>query len=108
MMEELSKAADENIPVDLKVRRLKIVVPNFSQILSSQLEEFIIVILRVSQATFGKFSMDNITTCAFGVKPSSFAGGEFVQNAKNVFRRCPADGIKFASLMIPGMKQVIL
>ncbi len=38
---------------------------------------------------FGKFSMDTIASCAFGVDAGSFNEGEsiFVQNARRVFKR---------------------
>ena len=38
---------------------------------------------------FGKFSMDTIATCAFGVEADSFGDKEtvFVKNAKSIFTR---------------------
>ena len=37
---------------------------------------------------FGKFSMDTIASCAFGLDAQSFTNGDsrFVQNARSVFR----------------------
>jgi cytochrome P450 len=39
--------------------------------------------------TFGKFSMDSIASCAFGVEAQSFTSSgesQFVKNAKGIFR----------------------
>ena len=59
------------------------------------------------KTSFGRFSMDSIAACAFGIDPGSSAGNaDFVDNAKNVFRRGGADALKFGLLMVPGMKQV--
>jgi cytochrome P450 len=41
--------------------------------------------------TFGKFSMDSIASCAFGVDAQSFTnsdGSQFVENARNIFKYC--------------------
>ena len=44
----------------------------------------------------GKFSMETIATCAFGVNAETFTSddSQFVQNAKAIFRStpCPIDG----------------
>lgn len=55
---------------------------------------------------FGKFSMDTIATCAFGVDSGSFMAKEesdFVKNAKAVFTRTAKDQFKLFCSLIPGL-----
>ena len=53
---------------------------------------------------FGKFTMDNIATCGFGVDAQSFATEEspFVKNAKQVFRRTTMENLTLPLVFIPG------
>ncbi len=58
----------------------------------------------------GKFSMETIASCAFGLSAGSFACDtetEFITNAKATFSMKPADGIRMLSYMIPGIRQAI-
>ena len=54
--------------------------------------------------TFGKYSMDTLATCAFGVNSGSFSNKEskFVEYAKNVFQQTMEEGIKILMTLIPG------
>lgn len=59
--------------------------------------------------TFGKFSMDTIASCAFGVDAESFENKNslFVENAANIFKISLVDGLRFVVLhLIPGMNKV--
>ena len=52
---------------------------------------------------FGKFSMDTIASCAFGVDAQSFKENKtlpFAENAGNVFKRGPFDLLKFLIMMV--------
>ena len=51
----------------------------------------------------GKFSMDTIASCAFGVDSQAFTNpnSEFVYNASRVFSQTFTDGLKFALLFVP-------
>ncbi len=58
------------------------------------------------KSLLGKFSMDTIASCAFGVDAKSFdvAESDFVHHAKNVFRFKPKDILKVIFLvLVPGM-----
>ncbi|TRY75154.1 hypothetical protein TCAL_08536 [Tigriopus californicus] len=58
------------------------------------------------KAIFGKFSMDTIATCAYGVDSGSFLAkdeSEFVRNAKSVFTRTAKDQLKLFCSLIPGL-----
>ncbi len=58
---------------------------------------------------FGKFSMDTIASCAFGVDAKSFdvVQSDFVSNAKNVFKFNAQDVLKILGLiLIPGMARI--
>ena len=54
--------------------------------------------------TFGKFSMDSIASCAFGLDAQSFSNraSKFVENARSVFRRNIWDALKLVPFFIPG------
>ena len=54
---------------------------------------------------FGKYSMDTIASCVFGVDAQSFTDKEsqFVENAKRVFRRSWAENIMLALFLVPGV-----
>ena len=56
----------------------------------------------------GKFSMDSIASCAFGVDAESFTSREsqFVQNASRIFTTTRLDAFKNSLLMIPGMRSL--
>nr|AIL94158.1 cytochrome P450 CYP3026A4 [Tigriopus japonicus] len=58
---------------------------------------------------FGKFSMDTIATCAFGVNAKSFEDESsiFAKNAKAMFRSSGEEILKFIIAMIPGGKVVL-
>lgn len=61
---------------------------------------------------FNKFSMDTIASCAFGIDAQSFAtdgGGDsqFVNHAREIFRRNLTDFVKFIAAMLPGVRQVM-
>ena len=62
-----------------------------------------------TRVKFGKFSMDSIASCAFGVDAQSFSNNDtkFVKNAREIFRRKLVDGLKFLGLMIPGGKKLM-
>jgi len=55
---------------------------------------------------FGKFSMDSIASCAFGVDPESFTNKEssFVKNAARVFTTKPIDMLMILLALIPGFQ----
>ena len=57
----------------------------------------------------GKFSMDTIASCAFGVDAHSFEKQEtnFVKNASSVFRRSASEGLKFFLALMPGGKLIM-
>ena len=58
---------------------------------------------------FGKFSMDAIASCAFGVDAESFENKNslFVQNAANIFRFSLIDGLRIMAVhLIPGFDKV--
>lgn len=57
---------------------------------------------------FGRFSMDTIASCAFGVDAGSFTdpNSNFVQNARNVFRRNVVDIMKIILAFLPGGLQL--
>ena len=57
----------------------------------------------------GKFSMDSIASCAFGVEAKSFEDQEspFVRNAKAIFQQSLSDVPVFLLLMMPGGKRII-
>ena len=60
--------------------------------------------------TMGKFSMDTIVSCAFGVDGQSFEDKEsvFVNNAARIFTNSGMDQFKiFGAMLIPGMAKVI-
>ena len=52
----------------------------------------------------GKYSMDTIASCAFGVDAQSFedSNSKFVQYAANIFKRSKADALKILLALIPG------
>ena len=53
---------------------------------------------------FGRFSMDTIASCAFGIDAKSFSKtgeSDFVINARNIFRRSIDDNIKLPIAIIP-------
>ncbi|TRY77768.1 hypothetical protein TCAL_08505 [Tigriopus californicus] len=58
---------------------------------------------------FGKFSMDTIATCAFGVNAKSFQDNDstFAMNARAVFRNSRADMMRIIMALIPGGKTVM-
>ena len=51
----------------------------------------------------GKYSMDTIASCAFGVNAQAFSNkdSKFVKYAANIFRQTVTDGIKLAALFLP-------
>jgi len=55
---------------------------------------------------FGKFSLDTLATCAFGIDPDSFKDkdNKFVKAAARVFINTFSDNIKTFSRFIPGVK----
>ena len=57
----------------------------------------------------GKFSMDSIASCAFGVEAKSFdeEDGPFVKNAKSIFQQSLSDVPAFLLMVIPGGKYII-
>ena len=58
----------------------------------------------------GKFSMDSIASCAFGVEAKSFVEGEetpFVKNARSIFRRTWKDMPMMILLLIPGGDRIL-
>ena len=60
--------------------------------------------------TMGKFSMDTLASCAFGVDGQSFEDKEsvFVNNAARLFRNTKLDQFKFmGSMLIPGMGKMM-
>ena len=62
-----------------------------------------------TRVKFGKFSMDSIASCAFGVDAQSFSNNDtiFVKNAREIFRRKLVDGLKFLSLVMPGGRKLM-
>ena len=63
-----------------------------------------------TRVKFGKFSMDSIASCAFGVDAQSFSNSDttFVRNAREIFRRKMVDGLKFLwAIMMPGGKRLL-
>ena len=59
---------------------------------------------------FGKFALDSMASCAFGVDARSFAKSgksEFVQNASNIFRRNAVDMLKVLLTLVPGGRRVM-
>ncbi|TRY78866.1 hypothetical protein TCAL_10656 [Tigriopus californicus] len=58
---------------------------------------------------FGKFSMDTIATCAFGVKSNSFQdeSSTFAMNARAVFRNSRADICRILMAFVPGGKGLL-
>nr|AIL94159.1 cytochrome P450 CYP3026A5 [Tigriopus japonicus] len=58
---------------------------------------------------FGKFSMDTIATCAFGVNAKSFEDDKstFAMNARAVFRNSKSDALRFLTAIIPGGKTIL-
>jgi len=60
--------------------------------------------------TMGKFSLDTLASCAFGVDGQSFEDKEsvFVNNAASIFTTSKLDQFKiFGSMMIPGMAKMM-
>ena len=57
------------------------------------------------KATFGKFSLDALATCAFGVDAQSFSNEKsvFVKYASAVFINSPIDNILMFGKLIPGV-----
>ena len=58
---------------------------------------------------FGKFSMDTIASCAFGVDAESFGNKKslFVEHAANIFKFGLMDGLKIIGLhIIPGLDKI--
>ena len=57
----------------------------------------------------GKFSMDSVASCAFGMDAQSFTNpnSEFVNHGKNVFTRNKTDFLKFLTLMLPFGRRII-
>ena len=57
----------------------------------------------------GKYSMDTIASCAFGVDAESFSNkdSKFVEYASNIFKSKSADAMKFAVLVLPGGKKLL-
>ncbi len=61
------------------------------------------------KAMFGKFSMDSIATCAFGIDAQSFTNSEsqFVSYARETFRRDKSEIFKFLVMSMPGGKKLV-
>ena len=60
--------------------------------------------------TMGKFSLDTLASCAFGVDGQSFEDSEsvFVKNASRIFQTTKMDQFKFfGAMIIPGMAKLI-
>ena len=57
----------------------------------------------------GKYSMETLASCAFGVDAQSFSteNSQFVTNAKSMFDQTIYDMLKFALAMIPGGKLLL-
>lgn len=57
------------------------------------------------KTVFGKFSLDAIANCAFGINPQSFKNESsvFVKNAARIFTTTTMDGIMMMSRFIPGV-----
>ncbi len=65
----------------------------------------------------GKFSMETIASCAFGVKAGSFGVGggaaaadyqsQFVQNAKSIFDFGGLESLVFGAYMLPGLRHLM-
>ena len=55
------------------------------------------------KTALGKYSMDSIASCAFGVDAQAFSNSKskFVEYAAAIFRQDMADGLKFALLFLP-------
>jgi len=51
----------------------------------------------------GKYSMDTIASCAFGVDSQAFTNkdSKFVEYAQNIFKQSAKDGLKLALVMLP-------
>nr|AIL94151.1 cytochrome P450 CYP3026A3 [Tigriopus japonicus] len=58
---------------------------------------------------FGKFSMDTIATCAFGVNAKSFEDDKstFAMNARAVFRNSRWDVLRIIMALLPGGKEFL-
>ena len=56
------------------------------------------------QDYFGKYSLDALANCAFGVNPNSFVNTDnsFVENAGKIFTRSPANMLLLFTRLIPG------
>jgi cytochrome P450 family 6 len=52
----------------------------------------------------GKYSMDSIASCAFGVDAQSYTNKDslFVKYASNIFKQTSKDALKFVALILPG------
>lgn len=61
------------------------------------------------RSRFNKFSMDTISSCAFGIDAQSFADedSKFVFYARDIFRRNMTDFAKFIAAMIPGVRHMM-
>ena len=60
--------------------------------------------------SMGKFSLDTLASCAFGVDGQSFEDKEsvFVNNASRIFQTSKMDQFKiFGAMLIPGMAKMI-
>jgi len=55
--------------------------------------------------TFGKYSLDSLAVCAFGIDPKSFNSKEsvFVKNAARMFQNTAYDQMMFVLRLIPGV-----
>ncbi len=62
-----------------------------------------------ARTVFGKFSMDTIASCAFGIDAQSFTDTEspFVAHAKNLFRGGIKDGLRIALAIMPGSTPIL-
>ena len=58
---------------------------------------------------FGKFALDTLASCGFGVDAMSFTNknSKFVQNAANIFRRSAMDMLKVLLVIIPGGRVIM-
>ena len=61
------------------------------------------------KSILGKYSMDTIASCAFGVDAESFTNDDskFVLYASNIFQQTKTDALKMLTAMIPGGKALI-
>ena len=59
------------------------------------------------KSVMGKFSLDNLPTCAFEVDAQSFTnkGSLFVKHARMIFRRAPGDVAIFLTFIFPGFSR---